>query len=901
MGGAAVGVELSGATARPSADVLSDVARGLLAERAEAGAWEVVVDDTWCHVTPAGQVMRPQGWKLHVSATLGSVRAVLAAVLPVLFDERCALRFAATGAVVSQLNSARAPRASSGKILTAYPAADEDLPRLAERLHRATHGLHGPRILSDRPYAPGSLVHYRYGAFVDRRVLSNDGSYRRVIVDPDGRLVDDRCEDRFTPPEWARSPFPEAAEDLSTSRSDTSPHGAFLADRFAVRQVIQQSNKGGVYRALDTRTDVDVVVKEARPHIQTTVQHSDVRGVLRAEAQMLDRLGTLGITPRLVDVFEQGGHVFLAEEFLAGTPLRQWVLDRVRRTGPRRHFGEALSVAGRLAELMDRAHAAKVVLRDFTPDNVMVLPDGELRLIDLESAVVPTEGTDESLAAGTPGYGAPEQFRGAAPSVTADYFGLGATVCFVLVGADPQLADDDPDGRPFGARLRTWLAAGAPVVGLPQHLQEAILGLMADDPDRRATSADLRRSLQIRPTPAQMTGRLPALDDDDWSAAVDGIVGHLLDSTTASGEEFWPLSTSVSVNDPCTVQHGAAGVVGVLSDCLRLTGDRRLVDLVAAACSWIEKRVAHELSRPPGLYFGLGGVAWALHDAGRAIGDDELVGRALTLARTLPESWPNPDLTHGTAGIGLTFLHLWQQTGAEEFLVRAHRSADSLVATAVEDQVGVLWQTPPTFESLFAGQRSYGFAHGSAGIGHFLLAMARETGRPDCLHLAIRAGETLLATALTDGAAARWPAGPGVDLPMPYWCHGSAGVGALLIRLHAATGQQRFRALAEMAAQAVLDHASGAALGQCHGAAGNAEFLLDMADVLPNHSYPAQASGLAAVMFGSRVYRSGRVVFPDDERGVSAEWAGGLSGILAFLLRLRYRSPRRWMVDDTAP
>ncbi|MDX3333358.1 hypothetical protein PV620_17525, partial [Streptomyces sp. ME02-6978a] len=47
--------------------------------------------------------------------------------------------------------------------------------RLARRLHAATLGLRGPRILSDRPYAPGSLVHYRYGVFGGVRTTTNDG------------------------------------------------------------------------------------------------------------------------------------------------------------------------------------------------------------------------------------------------------------------------------------------------------------------------------------------------------------------------------------------------------------------------------------------------------------------------------------------------------------------------------------------------------------------------------------------------------------------------------------------------------------------------------------------------------------------------------------------------------
>lgn len=884
--------------ARPSADALLTVLGSVVAEHGGDDAWSTVVDDAWCHVTPVGQAIRPQGWKLHVSATLGSARAVLAGALPVLLDEGCAFKFAATDEVITQLNSARAPRANSGKFLTVYPAADEDLPRLAERLHHATDGLDGPRILSDRAYVPGSLVHYRYGAFVDRRVLSNDGIYRRVIADPDGRLVDDRREPRFAPPAWARSPFPATTGESVPRRDDKAPRGVLLADRFAVRQAIQHANKGGVYRAVDTSNGSDVIIKEARPHVQTTLQHRDVRDVLRSEAHLLEVLGPLGLAPRLVDVFEQGGHVFLVEEFVHGTSLREWVLDRVRRTGPRRHLREALSVAAELADLLDRVHAAGVVLRDLSPNNVLVLDGGRLRLIDLELAVIASDEVDRTVAGGTPGYGAPEQFAGAQPSVTADYFSLGATVCFLLVGADPYLAEDEPAGRSLATRLRTWLSAGAPTVGLTDDLQEAILGLMADEPDRRSTTADLRRALPERhETPPSR--QLPELDDDQWSAAVDGIVGHLLDSKTVSGDDFWPLADSIAANDPCNVQHGAAGVVGALTRCWRATGDDRLVDLIADACSWIEKRVAHEAPRPPGLYFGAAGIAWALFDAGKALGDDGLAGRALDLARSLPDGWPNPDLTHGTAGIGLTFLHLYQETGTEEFLARAHRSADALTSSVVEDQAGVFWETPDSFDSLFAGDRSYGFAHGNAGIAHFLLAMARITGRPDCLRLAVRAGETLVAAAVTGDAAARWCSGPGADAPMSYWCHGSSGVGTLLIRLYAATGEVRFRALAEMAAQAVLDHAWGGALGQCHGTAGNAEFLLDMADVLPDHNFSTRANGMAAVLFGGRIYRAGRVVFPDDESGVSAEWAGGLSGVLAFLLRLRDRGPRLWMVDES--
>src|SRR5882757_1164845 len=65
MGGAAVSVEVGSATARPSADALLTLLRPLVAERGGDDAWSTVVDDAWCHVTPVGQAIRPQGWKLH--------------------------------------------------------------------------------------------------------------------------------------------------------------------------------------------------------------------------------------------------------------------------------------------------------------------------------------------------------------------------------------------------------------------------------------------------------------------------------------------------------------------------------------------------------------------------------------------------------------------------------------------------------------------------------------------------------------------------------------------------------------------------------------------------------------------------------------------------------------------
>ncbi|MDQ3150794.1 MAG: class IV lanthionine synthetase LanL [Actinomycetota bacterium] len=565
-------------------------------------------------------------------------------------------------------------------------------------------------------------------------------------------------------------------------------------------------------------------------------------------------------------------------------------------------------MAGRLVDLMEVAHQAGVILRDFNPNNIMVRPDGELRLIDLELAVAAGDKDEKLTRAGTPGYVAPEQMKGTRAAFAADYYSLGATLCFVATGTTPSFLGEEPEPRPLRERLDEWLTVRAAAPDRPD-LRMLILGLMDDVPERRWTTADARTALSVARKPSERRSSSAApepdgdggrLDDEHWGHAVEGVVGYLLATMDArNSERLWPGSCAHGAPDPCSVQLGAAGVIGVLTRCFELTGDERLPEAIATAGGWVIQRLRADAKRPPGLHFGEAGIAWSLYEAGRAIDDGRLTEQGLALARTLPVSSPNPDITHGTAGIALTFLQLWLRTGDDEFAARVGESADHLITAAVEEPGGLIWGTPAAFESRLAGGRYYGFAHGTAGVGHALLATALATGRSDCLELATQAGETLLAHAWVEDGTALWPNGPEKDATTaPYWCHGSAGIGSFLIRLHRATEDSRFEKLAQMSAQAVMENSWRAVLGQCHGLAGNGEFLLDLAEVVDRRRYEALAHQLARIIFASRAHRDGHVVFPDEHGGLSASWADGVSGILAFLLRLRYASPRLWMVDS---
>src|SRR6266536_4765870 len=600
---------------------LVGLAQGALARRRAAADWNVRTERAWCYLQPAGCVLPDQGWKLHLSATVTSADPVLERALGVLLPQRAAFKFARTHALVATLTSGRYQREGAGKFMTVYPADLDQFRVLAELLHQATAGLEGPVVLSDRPYAPGSLVHYRYGAFAAIRALDNDGEYRAMLRAPDGSLVEDQRQAWFSPPPWAPPAFP-AREPAAVA----GPAPVLLGGRFLVREAIRPANKGGVFRGVDVATGVPVVVKQARRHVGGAGDGWDHQTGLRQEAALLDRLAPLGLVPRRLSLFEQGGDLFLVEELVEGVQLRQRTAE-MAPGGSVPQWPDLAALAWRLVDLVDAVHAAGIVLRDLTPTNVMVGPDGAPYLVDLELAA---ESGAEAVAAGTPGYVAPEQVEGARADPAADRFSLGALLLLLATGSDPVLFD----GWPAPERLAPWLAAAAAERPAVARLAPAILGAMDPDPSRRWELGRVRALLsdgrQTRP------GRPPA-PEVDLDRLVADAIGYLTGTVDPEADDhLWPTACIGRWTHPCNLQFGAAGPVAALAPSGGCTGGTEVAAVLARACAWVERRAGAEPRVLPGLSYGRAGTAWALHTAAEALGDGGLAERAASTTLALP-------------------------------------------------------------------------------------------------------------------------------------------------------------------------------------------------------------------------------------------------------------------------
>jgi hypothetical protein len=176
---------------------------------ADAGVpdgWERDDTEFWVHLAPENAALPDQGWKVHVSATLGDAEKVVDIVAGYCLGQGLPFKFLPSRDTYLIMNGKYAPRGSSGKLVTIYPAGDEQLRELLDELPASLGGIRGPYILSDFRWRDGPLF-VRYGGF---RMMSCEGEHGQLVPairEPGGTLVPDERGPVFSVPPWA--PVPE--------------------------------------------------------------------------------------------------------------------------------------------------------------------------------------------------------------------------------------------------------------------------------------------------------------------------------------------------------------------------------------------------------------------------------------------------------------------------------------------------------------------------------------------------------------------------------------------------------------------------------------------------------------------------------------------------------------------
>lgn len=202
-------------------------------------------------------------------------------------------------------------------------------------------------------------------------------------------------------------------------------------------EILKQIGKGGmstVYLAMDKRLNKQWAVKEINKAANDKNNEVVVQSLL-AEANLMKRLDHPSL-PRIVDIIDNGRTIYVIMDYIEGESL-----DKILNTNGPQPQALVVEWAKQLCNVLSYLHNQKppIIYRDMKPANIMLKPEGNLKLIDFGIArEYKQNNMTDTVSLGTRGYAAPEQFGGMGQTdARTDIYCLGVTLYHLLTGQNP--------------------------------------------------------------------------------------------------------------------------------------------------------------------------------------------------------------------------------------------------------------------------------------------------------------------------------------------------------------------------------------------------------------------------------------------------------------------------------
>ena len=200
--------------------------------------------------------------------------------------------------------------------------------------------------------------------------------------------------------------------------------GTRLIGRYTIECVLGQGGFGITYLGIDELHEKKVAIKEFFPQgiVTRNIEYQDTVTVTfvgekdnyeKGKERFLKEARTMakfskdeGIVKAL-DFFEINNTAYIVMEYLEGITLKQYLREN-QRIAPE----DLIELLVPLIESLDEIHSQGMIHRDISPDNIMVLPDGRIKLMDFGAARDYTDFGEKSLSIVLkPGYAPPEQYQ----------------------------------------------------------------------------------------------------------------------------------------------------------------------------------------------------------------------------------------------------------------------------------------------------------------------------------------------------------------------------------------------------------------------------------------------------------------------------------------------------------
>ncbi len=258
--------------------------------------------------------------------------------------------------------------------------------------------------------------------------------------------------------------------------------GTIVNGKYVVGLPLGQGGFGITYIGWDLSKQEKVAIKEYFPSGQVSRSSTessrlqwfntelasraqrDGKDTFLREARKMARVSGIPLVVNVWEVFEDNGTAYIVMDFIEGETLK----DRLKKTGPMT-WDQAKDIFLPVVEAMAQVHEKGLIHRDLSPDNLMLQPDGTVRILDLGAAKdLNLNSGASSMQVAKSGFSPLEQYtqRGGSGSWT-DVYALAATMYYTLTGVVPPSAVD----RVSGVEMKWDLPQMA---AMPENVRDAM-------------------------------------------------------------------------------------------------------------------------------------------------------------------------------------------------------------------------------------------------------------------------------------------------------------------------------------------------------------------------------------------------------------------------------------------
>lgn len=213
--------------------------------------------------------------------------------------------------------------------------------------------------------------------------------------------------------------------------------GTVIEGKYEILKLIGTGGMSYVYLAMDKRLNKQWAVKEIK---KTANGKNDeiIENSLLTEANLMKKLDHPAL-PRIVDIIDNGETIYVIMDYIEGESL-----DKILCEYGAQPQELVIDWAKQVCDALQYLHSQNppIIYRDMKPSNIMLKPEGNIKIIDFGIA---REYKEQSLAdtkvLGTKGYASPEHYGNRQTDARSDIYTLGMTMHHLLTGADPRPAD----------------------------------------------------------------------------------------------------------------------------------------------------------------------------------------------------------------------------------------------------------------------------------------------------------------------------------------------------------------------------------------------------------------------------------------------------------------------------